>query len=152
MSPGGILEWRVHPVRENPLASVLVGLLLLVIWAGTYLVFHEVIWVILAVIFLGGSLLPFFTVTEYRMDDRGITIRRPLTTVFREWDRVRSYYPDRKGVLLSPFAAPSRLENFRGVFIRFGPDRQAVIQYLKKHVGQSSEHTGNSGTTTGEKA
>lgn len=134
---GSTLEWSVHPVKENLRISLLVILFLVAVWVGTYIAFHDAIWVILAILFLGGSLLPFFTVTSYRMDDSGVTIRRPLTKVVREWARVRSFYPDRKGVLLSPFARPSRLENFRGVYVRFGSNREQILHLLKQRVPSS---------------
>ena len=129
-----VLEWSVHPVKENRKTSLAVVLFLLLFWTAIYLVFRELVWVLLAVVLLGGSLFSFFTVTAYRLDEKGVTIKRPLTKVFREWSRVRSFYPDRKGVLLSPFATPSRLENHRGIYLRFGSNREEVLVYLKEQV------------------
>ena len=46
----------------------------------------------------------------------------------------RSFYTDKNGVLLSPFIAPSRLENFRGLYITFDNNRDAVLDFVKEHV------------------
>ena len=36
-------------------------------------------------------------------------------------------YPGRRGVLLSPFLGPSRLENFRGFYLRYGKDNKTEV-------------------------
>jgi hypothetical protein len=44
-------------------------------------------------------------------------------------------------VLLSPFAEPSRLENFRGLYVMFEGNRDAVTKFVQEHirpVGQAS--------------
>jgi hypothetical protein len=50
------------------------------------------------------------------------------------WDQFRSYYPDRNGVLLSPFVRPSRLENFRGFYLRFDGQSEDVLRVVKERI------------------
>lgn len=132
------LQWSVYPVRENWRISILVIVLLLFVWISIYFLFNEIIWVILAIILLGGSLLPFFTVTRYHLDEHEVRVYRFLTSTRKQWSAFRSYYPDKQGVLLSPFTKPSRLENFRGVFLRFGNNRQEVLRFIEQKIGRIS--------------
>lgn len=44
----------------------------------------------------------------------------------------RSFYPDKRGVLLSPFTRPSRLENFRGVYVRYDGNKDEVDAFVKE--------------------
>jgi len=44
---------------------------------------------------------------------------------------LRTYHPDRNGVLLSPFSRQTRLETFRGIYIRFDGNRKEVMSVIK---------------------
>jgi hypothetical protein len=41
---------------------------------------------------------------------------------------------DKNGVLLSPFAGRSRLENFRGVYVRFGQNKDQVVNFVRSKI------------------
>ena len=57
----------------------------------------------------------------------------------KPWSDFRSFYADRNGVLLSPFARPSRLENFRGVYVRFGDSkRHEILDFIQRKVRPDS--------------
>jgi len=115
-SDGSVLEWSVRLVTKRPLRAAGMTLFIIAIWVGLYFVYREPWWVIFAVLLLGGSVFfPLLTVTRYRFDHEG----------------VRNFYPDPNGVLLSPFSTPSRLENFRGIYLRFGDNRREVLAYLE---------------------
>jgi hypothetical protein len=110
--------------------------LLLAIWAAVGLIYREAVWVVLAVILLSGAVTPYFVVTYYRMDEEGVALKQLFTRKKKPWAELRSYYPDRNGVLVSPFDRPSRLENFRGMYLRFGDKRAEVLSLLATKIGQ----------------
>ena len=59
------------------------------------------------------------------------------------WDRIRSYVPDRYGVLLSPFAEPTRLAKFRGLSVQFSGNREEVLERIRSGVeGDSAPSDG----------
>jgi len=128
------LQWKVHPAREKPKTTIILIIFLLSVWTGIYLLFHEAFWVILSILFLGCALIPYFIKTEYIMDDYCIRIKRGFSNQKREWKTLRSFYPDKNGVLLSPFSKPSRLENFRGTYIRFGNNRDEVLKFIQSCI------------------
>ncbi len=70
-------------------------------------------------------------------------MKKPYSRLKREWSHFRSFYPDKNGVLLSPFAKPSRLENFRGVYILFGENKDEILDFIRMRI--TKVHAGESG-------
>ncbi len=89
---------------------------------------------LLACVIMFFSLSKFFFPTRYRLDEKGVTVKTTTQTFTRPWKQFRSYYVDPNGALLSPFAVPSRLENFRGLYITFKDNKDEVVEYIKAHV------------------
>jgi len=145
-SDGSVLEWSVRLVTKRPLRAAGMTLFIIAIWVGLYFVYREPWWVIFAVLLLGGSVFfPLLTVTRYRFDHEGVTVKRPFYTIKKEWSVYRNFYPDPNGVLLSPFSTPSRLENFRGIYLRFGDNRREVLAYLEGIYPQEETCEGEEG-------
>jgi len=136
LPPTPLLEWSAWPAREKPLFTLGLVLFLLAIWVAVGYIYREAVWVLLAVILLLGAVAPFFVITRYRLDEEGVSMKRYVTTMKKRWEELRSYYPDKNGVLVSPFDRPSRLENFRGVYLRFGGNREKVLAVLEQNIGQ----------------
>ena len=129
------IEWSVHPIRKNWKVSVGVVSFLLALCAAIYFSFNSVALLALSIAILTCSLAPFFFPTTYTLQDDCITVRSSFLRRFsRHWDSFRSYYPDRSGVLLSPFSHPSRLENFRGVYVRFSYNESEVMAFIKEKI------------------
>jgi hypothetical protein len=90
----------------------------------------------LAVLLLSLSLLPFFFRTRYEMNEDGIIVKKPYSRLRKDWSHFRSFYPDKSGVLLSPFSKPSRLENFRGVYILLGENRDEILRFVERKIAE----------------
>ena len=136
-------HWSCHPVRKRPLVSVLVTLFVILAVAYVYYSFDSVGFALLTFIVFALSLARYYFPTHYRLSEKGVTIKTPTQTISKQWSEYRSFYPDKNGVLLSPFAEPSRLENFRGVYLMYGGKREQIISYINKYIGSSSKE-GNS--------
>jgi len=128
------IEWSVHPIKKNWKVSVGVASFLLALCAAIYISFNSAAFLALSIAILTCSLAPFFFPTTYTLQDDCITVKSRLRRFSRHWDSFKSYYPDRNGVLLSPFPHPSRLENFRGVYVRFGHNRSEVVDFVKEKI------------------
>jgi hypothetical protein len=128
-----LLRWRSIPARRSWKVSLLVvftilGLpVLLAIWYGPF-------FGLLGLVILGASLMPFFLPTDFILTESSVQRRYLGIDHTRKWSEFRSYYPDKNGVLLSPFPRPSRLENFRGLYIRFEDNRERVLAVIKDKV------------------
>ncbi len=133
---GDHLEWISHPATANSKRTAWVIAFLLIVFLAVYLTTKSELLTIVAVFIMVGSLSSFFMPTKYRMDSKGIYIKTPGGKRNYNWGRFRSFYPDKNGVLLSPFKKPSRLENFRGVYIRFTDNRDEVVRFIEKMISK----------------
>jgi hypothetical protein len=129
-----VLKWSSHPVKRSTLISVLVILFILFVWSVVYLTTSSFLLTGLAVVIMLGSLSSFFLPTRYELDQEKVKIKSFLTTREREWRSFRSFYIDKNGVLLSPFPQPSRLENFRGIYVRFNQNKDQVVEFVKTKI------------------
>jgi len=78
------------------------------------------------------SLSTFYFPTRYSVDENTVSIKYLYSSKERNTSAFRTIYPGRRGVLLSPFLAPSRIENYRGFYLRYGKDnKEEVDSFLK---------------------
>lgn len=134
MSNEVVLSWSSHPVKRSTKISFLVILLLFVIWLLVYLTTFSFLLTILSVVIMLGSLSSFFLPTYYELDSKRVKVKFFFTAKEKEWGVFRSYYVDKNGVLLSPFEKPSRLENFRGLYVRFNRNKDEVVDFVKSRI------------------
>jgi hypothetical protein len=128
------LHWKCHPSRRSLLKTALVlallhALMFFTIWY-TESVFIGIVVMTAMVLSLGAYFFP----TWYTLTDKGVTVKSLVAKFERPWTVYRSHWPDKNGVLLSPFPGPSRLENFRGLFVRFENNRDDVVAFVKRFV------------------
>ena len=132
---GEVMEWTCHPVRRRPLVSLLVTLFVVLVGMVVYFATSSNVFTVLALVILYASLAKFYFPTRYRFTEKGFEVKTTTQKLFKPWSMFRSFYPDKNGVLLSPFTRPTRLENFRGVYIMFADNRDSVIEYISRFVG-----------------
>ncbi len=124
------LSWVCHPAKIKKKAAVLTILSVIVILVIVYLATGSPFMVFLAVLLFTGSLSTFFFPTHYEIDKNEIRVKYLFTKVKKDMSAFRSYYPDKNGVLLSPFPKPSRLENFRGLYVRYHQNKPEVDAFI----------------------
>jgi hypothetical protein len=139
MSDEVVMRWSAHPVKRNTKVSILVILFLFVIWFLVYLITFSPLLTILSVVIMLGSLSPFFLPTYYELDDEKIKVKFFFNTKEKKWSMFRSFYVDKNGVLLSPFERPSRLENFRGLYVRFNQNKDEVVDFVKSKINTCAQ-------------
>ena len=111
-----LLSWRVHPAAQRPGRAALVGIIIVGLTLGSAW-YAGVAMGVLALLLLAGSLWPFFVPTTYRLTSWGVEQHRWPSRQQRPWSAFRRFQVDRRGVLLSPFPHPSRLDPFRGMYL-----------------------------------
>jgi hypothetical protein len=137
------LIWKNHPAAYNPKRTMLVALFLILIFVAVYLTTSSWVLTAVAVLIMFGSLTSFFLPTIYSFDNKNIYIKTLSGKRTFNWGRFRSYYPDKNGVLLSPFLRPSRLENFRGIYLRFTNNRKEVLGYIEGMLESQKKEDGD---------
>jgi hypothetical protein len=128
------LSWVSHPVKRNRRNSILVSVFLVILWAVVYIVTSSALFLVLSVVIMLGSLSPFYLPTRYELTEDEVKVNYVFRSMEKSWTSYRSYYPDKNGVLLSPFPRPSRLESFRGVYIRFEGNKEAVLGFIREKM------------------
>jgi len=132
------MNWESLPFKEHPHRTVFVIIFLCAIGIGVYFSFG-LYWVIIAYILLVGGILPYWLPTYYYLDEEGVRIKGIIVERKKRWDEFKSYYKDKNGVFLSPFSEPTRLENFRGIYIRFNNNKKEVIEFIKRFIPLDKE-------------
>jgi hypothetical protein len=136
MSDADTITWVSLPLRDEPwpktaLLLTLVGATVLV--GALQAVFYGVLALALLLVLLG----PYFLPCRFEISQRGVKKRFFLFNRDRPWSEYKRYVPRKDGVFLSTFPAPSRLDSFRGDFLRFSrtTDRERVMALVRQHVG-----------------
>lgn len=131
---GNEIIWTIHPVKKNWKVSIAVILFLLSLCVAIYISFNSLAFLFLSIVILFVSLMPFFFPTTYSINEDCVVIKSVYRRLSRNWNTFKSFYPDKNGVLLSPFVSPSRLENFRGVYLRFGNNKPEILDFVAKKL------------------
>lgn len=132
---GECMEWSVFPFLENLRRSIIVVIIVVAVAVLVYLAFKDVFLVILSVAILFASLHAYFTRTRYRLDETGVAVRTLSVKTAKPWSHFKRCYPDDRGITLSPFAEPSRLEPFRSVRLLYGSNKDEVVAFVSKRIG-----------------
>lgn len=134
-----LLDWVCHPAKRNKTVTIAVSVFIAILVAVVYYATFSVWFTILAFLILTGSLAGFYFPSHYQFTNSKIIIKTTMQTLEKKWSQYRSYYPDKNGVLLSPFGRPSRLENFRGIYIKFWNNKEEVMAIVKDKIKRDSE-------------
>ncbi len=126
MSDGGdSLEWTLRLDPETPRRRYTVLAIALLAGLAGLLLFNPLLSVIaIAVVVLSAAEL-FFPV-KYCLDGKGARAKCGLSVTALDWADVRRVLPMPDGVRLSPLEKPSRLDEFRGVYLRFSDNEEEV--------------------------
>jgi hypothetical protein len=128
------LTWTSHPLRRNKRNTILVILFVILAPVIVFISTDSLFFLLLSLVILLGSLASFFLPTTYELSPDKIKVKFLINTKEMEWGKYRSFYVDKNGVLLSPFAKPSRLENFRGIYLRFEQNKEEVVNFIKRRI------------------
>ncbi len=125
-----ILSWSVHLAKEQPAKAVMcLALIAFAMTAGYHAV--GLLGPVAAAAAMLGALSEFLFPVTYQITREGASCRMLFKSADIKWERVRRCYVDRTGVKLSPLAHPTRLEAFRGVYLRFSGNDEQVIDAVR---------------------
>ena len=124
----------MHPLRDDWKKSVLLflslaGLLLIIHWS-----FASSAVTFISGFFLIASLYRYFLPFRYAFYEERLVVAAPFYRQEKPWSAFQSFYVDTNGVFLSPYSRLSRLENFRGLYVRFNRNRAEVEAFVKSKM------------------
>ena len=126
-----ILRWNVHLALEHPAKLILSIILTVVACAAGYWAIGPFGAIAAAVVML-SSLADFLFPMTYEITPQSATCKMLFKCATVRWEDVRRCYVDSLGVKLSPLDRQSKLEAFRGVYLRFRDNQEQVIKVVKK--------------------
>jgi len=135
----GVAEWTVHPLAQEGraktglLVAIIVGLTL-----GVFASFGGVGYSLVTLVVLLGALSRYWLPTHYCLDCEGIHSGHLGIRRLRRWDEFARLDVHREGIFLSPFVRPSRLDAFRGCFLRCHGNRDEVIDFARRQIASNS--------------
>lgn len=133
-APDERLEYRSLPIADDYPRSLAAPAVIAATSVAVGWGFGAPGWGLFAAAVLLVSLARYFVPTSYALDAAGVRARFLGREDVRPWADVRALYAHRDGVHLSPFERPSRLDPFRGLFVRFAGNRERVLSFCESHV------------------
>lgn len=124
------LRWTIHLARQRPRKLIGTVACLLLACAAAYSVIGPLGSVAVAAM-MAGALAEFWFPVTYEITSEGATCRMLHKSAQIKWIAVRRCYLDSGGVKLSPLNSGSKLEAFRGVYLRFNGNDEQVIEAVK---------------------
>ncbi|MDP8255184.1 MAG: hypothetical protein P9M14_05500 [Candidatus Alcyoniella australis] len=138
-------RWTVLPIASQPGKAVLFVLCLLAVFWTVWALGNSVYWGIFGALVVAIGVREFFMPVVFTLDEHGVRSRLLFFERSVAWSSIKRIYPERRGVFLSPFARRSRLENFRGFFLRWAAHtpREEVLRFIRQRI----ETTGQAPTS-----
>ena len=128
------VRWQSHPVVDDYPRSIMAVAIIAAVCFAVYAAFQSVGYVLLSVVVLGASLSRYFLPTDYELDDQGISVRFLGKRRRTAWDEFHRYDRHKDGLFLSPFEERSRLDSFRGTFLRFRRNAEEVTGFVERKI------------------
>jgi len=128
------IRWRSFPLIDDFPKSALLVALLLAVAVGVAVSLDSIGLGVLSLVLLSLSVARYFYPTHYELSEAGLCTRSWLGRATRPWSAFANCYVHDVGVHLSPFGRPSMLDPFRGTFVRFAGNRDAVVEFVRHHV------------------
>jgi hypothetical protein len=143
------LSWKSHPARERPVTTILVVIFIFLVLIVVSAIMKNGFMIFLAAGIFIISLSSFFFPTTFTVDEKKVMIKYIFSAKERNLSAFRKCYPERNGILLSPYLSPTRLENFRGFYLRYGKNNKAEVDkfvetLLEKQREQMEARAGKS--------
>ena len=122
---------------DQPVKGVLASLIIILISLLVHLNFMEIYLTVLSLVFLVGSLSKFFFPVTYSFYDDYFEIRGLILPHRRPWSEFKRIVKFQDGVLLSPFLQPTRLDNYRSMFVRYKNNQDSVLEFLSTRINSA---------------
>jgi len=123
MLPEALLTWKSWPLVERPATSVFLlsflTLLAVLLYRITVYSWAQPLYYILGMSLVLVNLLPYFIPTEYYLYEDRFVVRYLIMKISRPYSDFGCFYQDKRGIMLSTFKMPRRLDTFRGQSFRF---------------------------------
>ncbi len=127
-----IMAWQVHLLREQPSKALLIAPVVIASVVLSSVLFRSFVYPAIALVIFLSALSEYLFPIRYEITADGASARTLTGRAFIRWADVKKYYLDDRGVKLSPLSQAGRLEAYRGVYLRFGGNKDEVIETVRR--------------------
>ena len=136
--PRELLSWTVHMARRDPYRLIPVCGSAAFAAVTAWIIFRNPIFSLAALFMIASATAEYWLPAHYRLTDKGAECRYGANRLEIEWSAVKRALLYDDGLRLSPLPTASRLDAFRGVYLRFGADgepgeRDGVLAILNDY-------------------
>lgn len=131
-----ILRWKVHLAARQPAKLAVVLGTVAVTGVSACLWYGSVLPGAVMAFILVGALSDFLLPVTYTFTSKKASGTTPLGLRVISWKDVKRVYIDDDGIKLSPLDRQTRLESYRGVYVRFGDRREEILEAARRLTKQ----------------
>jgi len=142
--PPSELRWVSHPVLAagaGPKNALLIAVVALAAFAVQELT-ASAGWALISAALLTLGVHDYLLPTTFTLNADSVRSASPIFRRNKPWSGLKSYQADRHGVLLSPFPHRSRLEAYRGLYVRFAGNRESVLAFVRRKLPAATARAG----------
>jgi len=143
------LTWQVQLYAKEPGKRIVVIVVALIAgWLGFLLLDNLIVALMgfFAILIATGE---FWLPLNYKLDENRAAVRCGLSVTAIEWSDVKRIVTSEEGWNLSPLGEEGRLSPFRGVYLRFGMEPEAVRTFVRKSVQNDVRYVEHGAETGG---
>ncbi|PID27688.1 MAG: hypothetical protein CSB55_07830 [Candidatus Cloacimonadota bacterium] len=137
------LKWKSFPLTDYPVQTVILLLFMIFLswflWNLAVTSWHMPLFYVFGIFIFVLELFPYFIPTKYEFSEDKIIVDYSVTKVRKNYSDFGCWYMDKKGIMLSTFKMPRRLDRFRGQSLRFSKDKkekEKLIKILEERIGK----------------
>lgn len=139
------LTWELRLWKQQPGRRIVVFVCAGVAGLFGWVLFQNVLLALVGIVVILASTTEFWLPLRYTVDAKGAKVRSGISVTAIDWEDVKRVTLSEDGLKISPLAAPGRTAVFRGVYLRFGDNREAVVdqvrQFWRGEIGVLGERT-----------
>lgn len=137
-------DWISFPFIDRPRTSTLLVIFLIFLSVLLrYFIEHSLLlnfqWFLISMVLILLSIGSYFIPSRYTFLENKIVAKYLFIKVEKDYKEFGCFYSDKKGVLLSTFKTPRRLDSFRGMSVRYSKnqlEKEELLEFLVKKIGK----------------
>ena len=133
------LAWRWWPLRDEGLGAWTIVVVAIVVAAIVGFAAGSLFWGAVALAAMLLSLWRLLVPARFELDRRGVTCHFLGRRRHIAWEAVGHFEIHSRGVLFLPDAEPAAMDYFRGLFVPWGQQREAVTAAVRHYLGGDSK-------------
>jgi len=125
-------RWNVRPSDKDPSKRWGVLAVAIVAFILGYVLFKNLVFGLLGFAIILFTTVEYWLGVSYKLDEKGASARCGASLTSMDWADVKRAMATDEGIKLSPLGNSGRMDAFRGVFLRYGKERDEVLERVRR--------------------